>query len=693
MSKRPTNLARLDAAIAAKSAGSAPACSFFEFLADYARVRTRSGAYAKFGFSGRRPLQVAAETIDAIIRNTADQQAVTIDGVQYAPGALKGSTVAICGGAQFGKTVLELNLIGYLTTCKFLNAGYYTSDRELLATIVDTKFRPDVVDQIGWMSAMIQLDKAESKSGKSVNRKNAFQVSDGDRKAFGYFNGMQKPPTTISLDVAVLDEVDDIPERNMGFIAGRMTTSDVQLTILIGTQRVHAAGQNARWAAGTMHTWRVECPKCRASICLEDAWPGVTRICVGPQPALTDPQLDETMAFSAEADYYAACPDCGAELAPDSGAFVPEHPEKAKTRAWSYRISQCSIPAIPWRDIVASWFAAMADPNPEALAAWHCDRKAIPHAGAAQPIDPEVVSRAIRIGMQPCPDAEAAPYSMALGRQAGMPGQQQTPEFRCAGMDMGPRCWMWINGVATPLLSALTWAEMVPSGKAAARCGELREAGVFDCIFLDAGGEPELTKNIVLALNGLADWVPPQVPANELLGMTFSWPNGLSWNPAIGQWRGLKAAAVEFSMREGAGIVQTIGRTQDGRIYPLIKCNRAESIQAFVNDFLTPVEGVLQQVAELGLRRLPRQRLPENAIGAGVSGTLLATHLQNLRKVRSAAGNEDWADGVENHLGLAGCYARLAAVVGAGSVNIAAPPPVIPESYEYSSRRDRSYAI
>jgi hypothetical protein len=91
--KKGASIDRLDAAIAAKAAGSAPACSFFEFLADYARVRTRSGAYAKFGFAGRRPLQVAAETIDAIIRNTADQQAVTIDGDHDAENDLRSAAL------------------------------------------------------------------------------------------------------------------------------------------------------------------------------------------------------------------------------------------------------------------------------------------------------------------------------------------------------------------------------------------------------------------------------------------------------------------------------------------------------------------------------------------------------------------------------------------------------------------------
>lgn len=660
MTKRPTTtLSRLDKAIAARGAGDVPACSFVEFLGQHARVRSRSGAYVPFGFEGRNPLRFAAELIDKIVRNTKGRESVEIDGVTYAPGSLKGSTVSLCGGAQFGKTVLELNLGGYLTTCQFLNFGYYTSDRELLATIVDTKFRPDVVDQIPWMQRLIQLDKAESKSGKSVNRKNAFQVSDGDRKAFGYFNGMQKPPTTITLDVAALDEVDDIPERNIGFVSGRMTNSDVQLTCFIGTQRVHAAGQNARWAAGTMHTWMIACPGCKVDVNLEDNWPGCCRVPLESSP--NDPQLNEAMAFDPEAKYYAACPHCGTPLHPETGRFVAKRPEQARQRNWSIRISQMDIPAIPWRDIVAAWFAALNDPNPEALAAWHCDRRAIPHAGASQPITPETISSCVTIGIaNTLEDGEhKGTYSMNL-----VNSETGRASRRVAGMDMGPRCWLWINEIVSPVISACAWAEMVPSGRAAERCAQLLAIGAFDCIFLDAGGEPDLTKQIVMSLNGLAEWRPPAMTASELQSTSFSWPGGLAWNPSLGQWRGLRAAAVEFSLRDAGGIVQCLGRTQEGRIYPLIKCNRGESIQGFVNDFLGPAQGVIQQVEKFGLRRLPRQRLPSNSIGSGVSGAMLANHLQNLRKVRSANGGaEDWADGVENHLGLAGCYARLASMV------------------------------
>jgi len=643
-----------------------PDCTFSGFLGEHAHVRLNDGRYVRYSFAGRRPLIFIADLVDKIIRNCLHGATVEIDGIVYKPGQLKGATIAVCGGAQFGKTVLALNCAGWLTTIEFRNFGFYSSDQELLGKIVDTKFRPDVVDQVAWMPALIQLNKAEGRSAKSVNTKNAFMVSDGERNAFGYFIGLQKPTTSFSLDLALLDEVDDIPEKNIGFVSGRMTNSDLQLTWYMGTQRIHGAGQNARWQAGTMHKWLTPCPDCGAAICIEEHWPQVCRVAVDGSPAHTDPQLAATMQYDPDALYYPACLACGARLDPDAGAYQAEHPERARQRNWSIRVSQMDTPGIKWRDIVASWFAALVDPNPQALVAWHCDRRAIPHAGAAQPITPDVLSRARSSGFASCDEdlAVSRPYAMSLARQ-GCP--------RVAGLDTGPRCWLWVNDVPSPLVSPLVWAEMIPSGTAFARILELAGAGLLDCVLIDAGGEPDLTKRLCLALNGLAEYRPPVMPLSELrrahLGNIGA---GVTWDGPRGMWRGIRAAAVAFCLREGGGVQHDLGLTQEGQIYPLIKCNRAESIQGLVNDFLTPAEGVAQHVALAGaapaLRTLPRQRLPEACLGAGVTDSMLSTHLQNLRKGgKPGALAEDWLDGVENHLGLAAVYARLAAQLAEGN--------------------------
>ena len=810
-----------------------PVCrTFAEYLDACARVPLRGGAYGPFCFDGRAPLRWIVALTDKVLANcfgdekthrgdveslgsvplrasavnssvppsalrlspsseprtpkpeplnSAAGVSVEIDGVRFKPGALKGATITVGGGAQWGKTVLVLNFLGYLTGVQFANFGYYTPDQELLAKIVDTKFRPDVIDQQPWMAAMIRLGVAENASGRTVNRKNSFQVCDGGRKAFGHFCGMQKPPTTISLDAAALDEVDDIPPRNIGYVDGRMTGSPLALKWEIGTQRIAGAGQNQRVEAGSFHCKMTPCPQCGALWNLEENFPRIVRVrkvgqasclstgsrkasansaslCVTAlksaqakgthrkagqasclsrdkrktsaafavncsAPPSSDPSITPEMGHDRDAHYYCACLNCGAELDRDAGQYVARNPEQVRHARFSIRVSQLGISAISLQEIVGAWYSAMSDPGGEAMTAFYCDRIAIPHAGAAQPITAEVLERA-RGGVQrrdaknaknaetlrtSAPSASSAfssviaPYSMSLS--SGEP-----PRF--AGCDMGPRCWFWCDEVRSPVATALVWAEMIASGHMPSRIPLLMGLLGVECVFFDAGGEPDLTTRLCLALNGLESYEPPVLPRTELTRATFvNIGRGLTWDGARGVWSGLRAAAVLFTSGEAGGIVQTVGLTQAGRIYPLIKCNRAESIQAAVNDFLTPTEGVIESIAGMSetlnvqrstlnvgslksveknpviassgrvlpelrhsspetrnpkpeIRLHPRARLPETCIGAGAPQAVLDTHLLNLRRVRNLkTGSEDWADKVENHLGLAKVYARLCACV------------------------------
>jgi len=634
-----------------KKLTSAPDCSSFkDFLVNHARVAGRDGTARPFSMVGRAPLELIADWFDKILRNTLDGEAVEIDEVKFAPTKLKGASMAVGGGAQFGKTILELNLMAYATAIRFISVGNYLPDRPKVEEIVGQKFRPNVLDVYPWMADMIQLGKVENASGKTIDRKESYTVTDGTRKAFGNFCGMHKPPTSITIDIALLDEVDDIPDRNIGYVDGRMTNSPVHLTGFIGTQRVAGAGQNARLAASSYHVKMFRCPTCEQEWNLEENFPSIIRV--------NGHKLTAEMGHDRDAVYYCACPECGTELDRDAGRYVAKHPERIKEAKLGLRVSQFTISAISLQEIVGAWFAAMADPSGEALQAFYCDRVGIPNAGAAQPITQTVLDscRALGLGTLDSPE----PYAMSLS---------PTKAIRVAGMDMGPRCWFWCDEILNDRASACVWAELISSGNAPTRVPALMGALNFGCIFLDAGGEPDLTKRIVLALNGLENYSPPVMPRTEMLKSQLSNLGvGIAWNGESGRWTGIRAAAVLFVAGAAKGIEQTIGFTQDGRIYPLIKCNRSESIQTAVNDFLTPAEGILEMIGPEGgktLRLQPRSRLPQTCIGAGVSQAILDGHLLNLRKERDPkTGEEDWIEGVENHLGLAKCYSRLAATLG-----------------------------
>jgi hypothetical protein len=182
--------------------------------------------------------------------------------------------------------------------------------------------------------------------------------------------------------------------------------------------------------------------------------------------------------------------ECGAELDRDAHTYAAKHPERIAQARLGVRVSQLNISAISLQEIVGAWYAAFEDPSGEAMTAFYCDRIAIPNAGAAQPIVQTVLDEARRLGMADTEEA-AQPYAMSLTRG-------QAPRF--AGMDMGPRCWLWADEVNGPAVSGLVWAEMIASGNAPTRLPLLMEALGIQCVFLDAGGEPDLTKRLVLAL-------------------------------------------------------------------------------------------------------------------------------------------------------------------------------------------------
>lgn len=109
--------------------------SLEEFLENHARVKLAGGEYGPYSFDGRKVLRHITERFDLILGSHTGKP-------------LPDSTFDICGGAQWGKTIYVLNLGMYLTSCLFYNWGYYLPDDDLVQGIVDTKLRPDVIEQI-----------------------------------------------------------------------------------------------------------------------------------------------------------------------------------------------------------------------------------------------------------------------------------------------------------------------------------------------------------------------------------------------------------------------------------------------------------------------------------------------------------------------------------------------------------------
>lgn len=615
--------------------------SFRQFLEEHAYVKAGS-EYVRYSFDGREVLSFVVDLIDNILGSHTGE-------------VIQDATLAVCGGAQFGKTILALHLKAYVTGVLFRNAMYYLPDDDLVQGIVDTKDRPDVIDQIPWYAELTTVGKGINASGRQVNRKGGFMVTDGKRSAQAYVRGMGKIPTSFSADVVIEDEKDDIPPAKSKFLKGRMTNSSIRFQMSIGTQRYHGAGQNKEFEDGTQHVGILECPDCHQKLNPEEAWPQICRIAMDGIANPNDPQLtlegdfksagsDETAAgFDHEATYYFACTTCGAELDRNAITFVARRPERAKMRRWSVRSSQFGSSAIDLIQIVADW-CENAVKDPECMIAFSCDRSAMPKS-TMQSLTPQILQRA-RSGEE---------YTLSLKGRDGT--------VRYGGMDTGDRCFFFVREIESPLVKRMLWAEQVSTERARQRIPALFHTLGLSCLFIDIGAERNLTRDLCFALNGNGEFqLPAHIDTPERAIIKFG--NGMEWNGEKGYWSGIRCGAVEFSLKPGKGIVQKLGITQEAKFYPVIQCNRDETIQRVINEFLTAEEGLVE-VIDNKMRTEPVFRLPSKRPGAQAIIETFDQHLlAGSRKVKDKDGKEShFVDKLENHLLLADAYSSLAEMV------------------------------
>jgi len=660
--KRTSIRQKLQAAVAPETpAVTVPrGITFHEFMHRHARVRVGS-EYKPYSTAGREPLLMVIGLIDHVLGNDTSYLPAPIRDMLFACVDVTGlvlpdACIDVCGGAQFGKTIIGLHLKAYLAAVKGMNTYYALPDDDLVQGIVDGKERPEVIDQIPWLASMAKVGKALNASGKAADRKGAMLLTDGKVTAMSYIRGINaKVPTSFSADCVIEDEKDDIKDANAKFLVGRMTASLLRLHVTIGTQRYHGAGQNKLFEEGTQHVGWLTCPHCGKRHNPEEAWPKICRMYrpEGPlNPWLTaegdflDAEGNHT-AFSPTGSYHFACTECGTGLDRTRIDYQPRRPDRIRARKWSVRVSQLCCSGLPVIMFVADWQNAVRDPD--AMKAFACDRLAIPKS-TAQAVTPEVLSRSTKV----------EPVFFSLAPSAA--GLQ-----RYCGLDTGDRCWFTCREVSADGRKRTVWAESIAAEAVRARVPALFHTLGATCVFVDAGPLRDLARDLCLLLN--------EIPA-DLFGNKAAGTGGdvviknLRWSDARKEWRGLRCAAVEFTGKPGTGITQACRITPDNRsVYPVISCNRDEAIDTVVYELLTADEGVAQVGADGKLRTEPLWLLPTDAPGAQPAVATLHGHiLCGARKVRDANGkDEHWIDGVENHLLLASTYARLAETVAAGA--------------------------
>lgn len=631
--------------------------SFREFLQRRARVKTTDGSYAPYTFHGREALEFVVAIIDRVFAENISDARLTATG-----------------SAQWGKTLLELNLLAYAAGIQFRSVGLFLPDEDLVEGIVDSKLRPDVLDQQPWLNSLITLGKAENASGKTVNRKGLFTCTDGRKKSHGMIHGMQKIPTTFSFDIVIEDEKDDIPPTMSRYLTARMTASDLRFRLSIGTQRYAGAGQNKEFEDGTMHIGHFTCTACGHKQNPEENWPQICRLAVNDAPRVDDPQLtlegnfkrnglnDQGAAhraaatpdvydFEPDGNFYLGCMQCGHELDRHKPEFIPQHPEREKLHHWSVRISQLLCAAIALKQIVADW-CHNAVKDPDAMKTFYVDRLGLPRSSSQQ-LDQKILDRARNLER----------FDLSLS------ARPNTARF--AGLDTGDRCWLTVREIESPTIKRITWLEQLSAERVRARVPQVFELLGVSTLFVDAGLLRDLARDLCFLLNGLTSFRPSPLPDPERA--TIHFPGGLTWDGANQRWRGLRCAAVEFTLKEGKGVVHKLGITQDGLFYPVIACNRDETIERVVNELLTAAENVIE-VIDGKLRTTPSIRLPQRGIATPkIIDTFDAHIVSGSRRERDERGHaEHFVDGCENHLLLSDAYSALAESVCAHP--LALPP-------------------
>ncbi len=613
--------------------------SLADFQHRHCRVKVGS-SYLPYDMEGRPALELATQWVDEILNSgRADCR------------------IKIKGGAQWGKTVWALNTYAYLLGIKFLGVGYYLPDQALVDGIVDTKFRPDVVDQIPFFSGLIKVGKSVNASGKAVDRKGAIMATDGSRIALGYFLGTNRVPTTYTHDVQIVDERDDINERNEKFLDGRLTSSPVRLRIDIGTARYDKAGMDKEFEDSTQHVAYICCGGCGRDISPEDEWPGVCRVRTGEDASPSDPRLSLAGDFrTGDGDpspvthnpsnrYYLACPHCGAVLDRSRVVYKARRPEMAALGKYGVEVSQISTAAIALTQIVAAWASAVTDPDK--MVAFRCDRWARPKS-STQGIDTGILDRCRR------------DYALSVV-PVGKP--------RFAGVDTGDRLWFLAREVAGKTDKSIAWAEMLSPTTATQRIPALFKASGLTCLFIDIGAERSMARDINMLINDLTD--KPAIPT-ERISDRIDFGAGLVWDGKRQQWSGLRCACVEFSVKPGGGIVHEIRFTQEGLAYPVIRANRDECIQRCIDEFMTYDDGLLAVVDGV-IRTEPVMHMPSNAPGCNESVNVMQQHfISGSRKVPGSDGKSlSFIDKVDNHYLLANAYSALAeAVCGLSGLNV-----------------------
>ena len=389
------------------------------------------------------------------------------------------------------------------------------------------------------------------------------------------------------------------------------------------------------------------------TINIEENWPQICRLAVAGFPQATDPKLTYAGNFKTDdgevfdyypgQTFYVADPDTGIPIDRSKPIFVERRPERAKLLKFSTRVAQVAVAAISLAQPVSRWQDACKDP--EVMDVFYCDVLALPR-NSSQALTPEIITRARTIEQ---------PFDLRLSLRPGCTS--------FAGVDTGNRCWFFAREIESEFVKRVLWAEQIPLGDLVRRTVSLAKTLDVGCLMVDAHPAVDQARAITYALNNCEGikWPVVDKPDNERIEL----PGGLVWDGPNNRWENMRAAVVQFTVKQGGATIQKIGTDQqDGvtRFYPIIHTSRFDLINRAVNEFLGPNEQITRVSSDGEVIDQPVMRLAQKVAGSPAIVETLDAHL-----ITGSDKDEkgQFVDECENHLLLADGYSGLAELMGA----------------------------
>jgi hypothetical protein len=540
-----------------EAAAKKPSRSLERFLEE--EINTDTGL---FSFKGHEPLLYIVRLIERLI----------IDRVCDA-------RVAIAKAEQIGFSTLAIGVALWCVAELAYNVGYFFPDDKLASEFGAARFNPTIERSLFLAGRM---------KDAGVDRGVLKELGDGK---YLYLKGLNTLKGAIAnpQDMQLLDEFDRIPAKVAKWTKGRMTHSPLRLQVQFSAVYGDGAGIQKRFEEGSQRRWLIKCTACgRTDICLEESFPECMR------------------AFNGRWVY--VCPEEGCKRKLDivgNGEWIATYPEREKEGKYSFRISALSMGAIDPNLVMKDYLEAVESGDPDEMAIFDRSKRAIPNAGAMQPITDVELRRMER------------DYVLKLA------GTSHPIFF---GVDAGNACWFYAEEWLPEGRPRMVWAEKMNSDKWVERTTELiaklkPRFGVID-------KKPLLTDSRKLAY---------AFPKNVAL-LDFA--------------NGHELTMVEEQLVEE----DTIGGAQNprGPKYLCVKVDRDLALAKFCSDATHTDRGLLMPSERTRTLEMVRDHLKklQKVVTSNASGNEIHRFI----------------DKVDNHFGMAAASARLARLV-APSIN------------------------